>query len=367
MIFGDLTGDSLQGFNLGFEFQDPFQIMSMIVKNLDMPAAIRPMVWPTAIGKFFDGISPDENPFWILFGYDFQQKAWRSLPYNYLEAPDFKAMKEQCRTLLELVRPIDSTSWAMPYRVKWQAFLQALHNLEQGVFPCLPMVAWAWIKGLGFVEHIDKEPFQPDRVWSIPCFDNVHNHFYQPARDFLKAFMAFLQKAGILTQVAVPCSPPVQAVMEMAPPDLKHHNLQKISAWLLQGKCPVTTSTFKIYDGIVPFFKDDDVLNDELGTLEGEVFRLLSADPFRLAGSGEGKTYYAGALMDFILVTSRPFDHATGCLTLMVEKLVKDKKMSMGTKFEPEEKTTILTPRGEDGLEAHPTSITTTTADYYYH
>ena len=116
-----------------------------------------------------------------------------------------------------------------------------------------------------------------------------------------------------------------------------------------------------------PFFKDEDVLNDELVTMDSEVFRLLSADPFRLAGSGEGKTYYAGALVDFILVTSRPFDHATGCLTLMVEKLVKDKKMSAGNKFEPEEKTQILCPRSVHGFGAHPTSITTTTTDYYYH
>ena len=88
----------------------------------------------------------------------------------------------------------------------------------------------------------------------------------------------------------------------------------------------MNTSTFNMFDGVVPFFKDEDVLNDELVMMDSEVFRLLSADPFRLAGSGEGKTYYAGALVDFILVTSRPFDHATGCLTLMVEKLVKDKK-----------------------------------------
>ena len=101
--------------------------------------------------------------------------------------------------------------------------------------------------------------------------------------------------------------------------------------------------------------------------MDSEVFRLLSADPFRLAGPGEGKTYYAGALMDFILATSKPFDHATGCLTLMVEKLVKDKKMSVGKKFEPQEKTQIHCPQSVGGFEAHPTSITTTTTDYYYH
>ena len=60
MIFEDLPGDSLRGFNLGFEFQDPFKIMSLIVKKLDMPAAIRPMVWPPSTGEFFDGISPEE-------------------------------------------------------------------------------------------------------------------------------------------------------------------------------------------------------------------------------------------------------------------------------------------------------------------
>ena len=127
----------------------------------------------------------------------------------------------------------------------------------------------------------------------------------------------------------------------------------------------MTTSTFKLFDGMVPFFKDDDVLDDELVTMDSEVFRLLSADPFRLAGSGDQKTYYAGALVEFILVTSRPFDHATGCLTWMVEKLVKDKNMSVGNKFEPEEKTQILCPRPVDGLKAHPTSITTTTTDDY--
>ena len=60
MIFQDLPGDSLRGFSIGFEFQDPFNIMSLIVKNLDMPAAIRPMVWLPSIGEFFDGISPEE-------------------------------------------------------------------------------------------------------------------------------------------------------------------------------------------------------------------------------------------------------------------------------------------------------------------
>ena len=213
---------------------------------------------------------------------------------------------------MELARPINSTGWAVCYRIKWQAVLQALHLLEQGLFPCLPMVAWAWITGLAFMEHIEKEQFTPDRVWSIPCFDNHHNGIFQPGRDFLKAFTAFLQKAGIMTDVAIPCSPPVKAVLEMAPPDLKAMNLKATNTWLLQGKAPVTTSTFKMFDGMVPFCKDDDVLYDELVMMDSEVFRLLSADPFRLAGSGEGKTYYAGALMDFILVASRPFDHATG-------------------------------------------------------
>ena len=96
-------------------------------------------------------------------------------------------------------------------------------------------------------------------------------------------------------------------------------NLKAINTWLLQGKAPVTTSTLKMFEGMAPFFEDNDVLDDELVMMDPDVFRLLSADPFRLAGSGEGKTYYAGALMDFILVASRPFDHATGCLTLMVE------------------------------------------------
>ena len=129
----------------------------------------------------------------------------------------------------------------------------------------------------------------------------------------------------------------------------------------------MNANTFKMFDGMVPFFKDEDVLNEELVMMGSEVFHLLSADLFRPAGPGDQKTYYAGALVDFILVTNKPFDHATGCLTLMVEKLVKDKKMSVGNKFEPEEKTQILCPRSADGLEAHPTSITTTTTDYYYH
>ena len=171
-----------------------------------MPAAIRPMVWPSNIGNFFDGISPDQSPFWILFCYDFQQTSWRSLPYKYSDGPDFGVMKAQCRTWLELVRPIDSTGWAVCYRIKWQAFLQALQMLEEGVFPCFPLVAWAWIKRLGFSEYIEKEPYKPDRVWSIPCFDNLHKSFFQPGRDFLKAFTAFLQKAGIMTDVAIPCS-----------------------------------------------------------------------------------------------------------------------------------------------------------------
>mgnify|MGYP001466300911 CR=1 FL=1 len=268
--------------------------------------------------------------------------------------------------MLELVRPINITGWAVCYRIKWQAFLQALHMLEQGLCHCLPMVAWAWIKGLAFSQHIEQEQFMPDKVWSIPCFDNNHNGFFQPGRDFLKAVTAFVQKAGIMTDVASPCSPPVKAVLEMAPPDLKAMILKASNTWLLQGKAPVTTSTSNMFDGIVPFFKDDDVLDDELVMMDSEAFRLLSADPFRLAGSGEGKTYYAGALMDFILVASRPFGHATGCLTLMVEKLVKDKKMSVGNKFEPEEKTQINCPRSVDGFEAHHTSITTTTTDDYY-
>ena len=83
MISQDLPGDSLRGFNLGFELQDPFNIMSLVVENLDMPAAIRPMVWPPSIGEFFDGLLPEENPFWISFGYDYQQKSWRPEAYNY--------------------------------------------------------------------------------------------------------------------------------------------------------------------------------------------------------------------------------------------------------------------------------------------
>ena len=53
MIFQDLPGDSLCGFNIAFEYQDPFPIMSLTAKNQDMPAAIRPKVWPSHIAKFF--------------------------------------------------------------------------------------------------------------------------------------------------------------------------------------------------------------------------------------------------------------------------------------------------------------------------
>ena len=106
-------------------------------------------------------------------------------------------MKEQCRTLLELVRPIDSTGWAVCYRIKWQAFLQALQMLEEGVFPCFPLIAWEWIKRLGYSEYIETDPYKPDRVWSIPCFGDLGN-FCQPGRDILKAFTAFLRKAGII-------------------------------------------------------------------------------------------------------------------------------------------------------------------------
>ena len=77
------------------------------------------------------------------------------------------------------------------------------------------MVAWAWIKSRALIEHIEQEQFTPDRVWSIPCFDNNHNGFFQPGRDFLKAFTAFLQKAGIMTDVDIPCSPPVKAGLDM--------------------------------------------------------------------------------------------------------------------------------------------------------
>ena len=81
--------------------------------------------------------------------------------------------------------------------------------------------------------------------------------------------------------------------------------MKAINTWLLQGKAPVNTEPFKMFDGMVPFFYDDDVLEDELVMFDSEVHRLLSADPFRLAGSGEGKTYYTSALMDFILVASK--------------------------------------------------------------
>ena len=74
--------------------------------------------------------------------------------------------------------------------------------------------------------------------------------------------------------------------------------------------------------------------------------------PYKLAwATKEGKTLYVNALGHFILAASLPFDHTTGSLTLMLEKFVKDTKMSIANKFEPEERTEIFCPRGINVFE----------------
>ena len=350
-----LPPDVMKGFQMGIECQDPFLVMSQIVKDTDLPAAIRPAVWPSGINAFLNNMDPAENPFWVLFGYDVQRKCWQSQSYSYNEAPDLQAMKGQARELLDLVRYIDTSDWGLVYKIKWHAFLQGLSGLESNpaIFPCLPMIAWAWTKGFGYDSHIEVDSLGNHTTWSIPQFSAKHD-FYQPGRDFLKAFKKFLLKAGIYAVQEVQSSPAVeQVVMKYTSPDIKTMNLQKIDAWLLQGKAPKTTGNFTSYDGMVPFFLDEEILQDELVMLEGEVHRLLTGDPFRLAQQHKLQTYYLGITKDWVLVASKPFDHVSQNQTLMLEKLVKDKKNSSDTKFEPEEKTAIHAPRTVEGFEVH--------------
>ena len=54
-----------------------------------------------------------------------------------------------------------------------------------------------------------------------------------------------------------------------------------------------------------------------------------------------------------MLVASRPFDYLSQSVSLNLEKLVKDRRNSSDTKFEPEEKTKVYCPRTVEGFEVH--------------
>lgn len=88
--------------------------------------------------------------------------------------------------------------------VRWSCLLKCAEHLSLAQMPCLSMVAWAWVQGLQFEEHLVESGYVTDK-WAIPQFASL-DQFFQPGRDALKAMWCFATSTGLMArpEMAVP-------------------------------------------------------------------------------------------------------------------------------------------------------------------
>ena len=151
-----------------------------------------------------------------------------------------------------------------------EALVSAMSSISRdGIFPCMPYVAYACMKKIDFRRH---EPQQGEIVidsqqWVLPIFSVAD--FYNVPKDFIAAAFEFLGslpqcRQSVLSLRSAPSTTEIQRSMA---PDRRAVFLIRLQAWLASGRTTVAYNELSEWDRMalsVPFWKDSDFCQLEM-------------------------------------------------------------------------------------------------------
>ena len=151
-----------------------------------------------------------------------------------------------------------------------EALLSLLASMQsQGTFPCMPFVAWAYMKNMNFNKYEPErgEVMINQRPWALPDFTQVD--FYAVPSDFIAAAFIFL---GSIPQCAesvrpLQSAPSMEAIQQRMAPDHRAQFLTRLAAWLAGGRTTVACADLASWDRMaltVPFWKDADFCQHDM-------------------------------------------------------------------------------------------------------
>ena len=141
--------------------------------------------------------------------------------------------------------------------------------MREQTFPCLPFVAYAYMKNMDFNRHVPEagEVLLEQQDWAIPDF--AASDFYVVPRDFIAAAFEFLGSIPQCRQSvqSLQSVPSTSAVQRALAPDRHSAFLLRFQAWLAAGRSSINYSALANWDRLaltVPFWKDAEFCQAEM-------------------------------------------------------------------------------------------------------
>ena len=155
-------------------------------------------------------------------------------------------------------------------RQKMEALLSAMSSISRGgLFPCMPYVAYAYMKNIDFRRHVPEqgEIVIEAQQWVIPVLSRAD--FYTVPKDFISAAFEFLGslpecRVSVQSLRSTPTATEIQRVMA---PDRHAAFLMKLQAWLASGRTTVAYNDLSAWDRVsesTAFWKDPDFCQQEM-------------------------------------------------------------------------------------------------------
>ena len=151
-----------------------------------------------------------------------------------------------------------------------EALLSAMSAISRdGIFPCMPYVAYAYMKNIDFRRHVPQqgETVIEAQQWVLPAFSVAD--FYTVPKDFISAAFEFL---GSLPQCrqsvqSLRSAPTTMEIQRSMAPDRHAAFLIRLQGWLASGRTTVAFNELSRWDRIglsVPFWQDPEFCQQEM-------------------------------------------------------------------------------------------------------
>ena len=304
-------------------YKDGFAVMAKIHRNLHLPPALRPRAFGHAAQEFLQTADPCKTPFWILFGYNVKEKGWEQ-QYSLSKCPECDQFTRSADEFTRIAGQVEWTEWPELYRRRldsyrisfnvskllvvresyfsqgaqigmstnffassfsslgvfciiidaldrqnMEALLSAMSSISRGgLFPCMPYVAYAYIKKMDFQRHVPQqgEIIIEAQQWVIPVFSSAD--FYTVPKDFISAAFEFLGslpecRVSVQSLRSTPTATEIQRVMA---PDRHAAFLQRLHGWLATGRTTVAYNDLASWNRMAlstPFWNDPDFCQQE--------------------------------------------------------------------------------------------------------
>ena len=155
-------------------------------------------------------------------------------------------------------------------RQKMEALLSGMSSIARdGTFPCMPYVAYAYIKNMDFTRHVPQqgEIIIEAQQWVIPVFSSAD--FYSVPKDFIASAFEFLGSIPECRQSvqSLRATPTMTEIQRFMAPDKHAVFLMRFQAWLASGRTTVAYNDLAAWDRIAlstPFWKDPDFCQHEM-------------------------------------------------------------------------------------------------------